>query len=276
LDSNREYFGRVRAVGGVWSGIYASTYTWPNSVVDLKPVAASVATHAVKFNWGHGRNWANNTAYELVLTTGVGPARHEVKSLTTGMGVTDHEFGAGEGVVWANEEYTVSVKVVSADGNPSHNSGEVTSSTWTAILQPQDLRVITETTDNMTVGWFDTKPVVSQTIANSPNTEYEVFRVDGASISLGRIKQPVTNEFLIGSLTPNKLFGVQVKALSNVGNLWLPVQASTQGVTRAMVPNPGLFRLYTTSATLNWDVNTNPVGTGYRVEMDVKIRLIRH
>jgi uncharacterized membrane-anchored protein len=280
LDSNREYFGRVRAVGGVWSGASASTYTSPVQPQSLRPkaVASGDKTSHVAYEWGHGTNWVAGTKYELVLTTGTGVGRHEVKRVETDFGVTDYEFDESQGVVWANANYDVSVKAVAADGDSSHDSAVVSASTWTAVLGPQGVGMAGAMDNDITAAWVGTTTVGGVEIRNRPGTEY-VVKWGTSSGDYGSNSVTVSGDGPLFSkslkdaagsdLTPNTAYYAEVtaKAAAVVGGWGDEHSIEVVGVTLATVPVAGGYTLHKESGTVVWTANGNPVDTEYVVKM---------
>jgi predicted DNA-binding protein with PD1-like motif len=272
LRPNQMYYGHV-AVKVTGSppvyGARANAYAYP-AVPDGLVAKAVVGDPRgnVRFGWGPGGNEVDGTAYEFEVAKDAEFIDSMTGVVSIGAKVFEHEVSVPE----SNRKYFAHVRAVASDGvsGPSEwTAGAV--STWTAVVGAQGLSVVGATTESLGVTWGGDLG----SIRNGAGTQYKVVwssnggtsddwtgSLPGVPLVLGAGGEGVR------SLLANTTYTIFVKTLRGSGSLWGEVEERVDGVTEALVPAIVSYDLHTTSVTVNWDENGNPIGTEYAVEFD--------
>jgi hypothetical protein len=264
LDPNRRYFGHVGTKAGTSAPVFGtviSTYTYPATPTGLVPVATAMgATRRITFSWLSGENEPTGTRYQLELARDnefVDP----VGTYPVGFGQTVLEVPVD---LEANREYFAHVRAVGNVGDGIMSGWSLSASTFTAVAAPSGVTVDSDT-NTLKVVWVGG----DGTATNASNTKYKLtWETGGISSSLTSAPGALT--LTASALTPNTTYTLTVAALPGTGSFW-PDGVTLVGdrVTLAKPPLAGSYTLFTSSASVSWGNNENPLGkTLYRVEVD--------
>ncbi|MBK8576638.1 MAG: fibronectin type III domain-containing protein [Elusimicrobia bacterium] len=266
LQSNHMYRARVQAVNGNLSN-ELSTYSWPSTPEQVRSVALPFAdaTHQLKFEWDHGNN-VPTTAYAVTLSTGEGIEKHVIRDqVPTNAGVKSILFDETDGVVWANQKYSVEVQAQSSFDAGLY-SGSLSTTAFTAPLAAENFGTLAVTSTTVSVHWD--APAVGG-VGNSPNSTYLLrWRSDAQALQGLPYSQESSFQKELDSLNPNTTYYIDVVTIPTAESSWVgPVVAGVWATapTKATLNLGGLIP-HPSSMTVQFNGNNNGLNTRYRVD----------
>jgi|GEM_PF-3149487 len=237
----------------------------PPTDVHFSPVAGGDATHRLKVEW---TDLKNNplTEYEAVVSTD--PSLANGFPIRVPAGTKLCEFYPPAFPILANTKYFVGVKALAASRNVLEDSDFTKGvSTFTAVLQPQNLTIEKKGPDKLTLVWADFTSMAK----NPETTGYQVSWSSGGPVYIdSKIDRdpdsPGWITFTAGNtmpLSPNAVYHLSVKALSNDESSWGDRSTETTAVTLAWPPVISSFKPEINLATVTWSPGDNPLSTRF-------------
>lgn len=268
LESNTLYKASVTAFNRLGTNNYSDAasrvlfppfYTAPNTPGSAAFLATADPTSKVKVGWAaNGNNPL--TQYRVEISTDNFASLVAAQTLSA----TEYIFEAPIHDILANQEYFVRIKALPIAGSDKTESAyAVLGSTFTKPLEARVLSV-TPAALTMNVGFSSTSASGIQ--KNNAATRYEMTWPPAVGNRFP-LQSPTLSHNIVG-LTYNTTYTVTIRTEANVTGGWSDVSISTQRVTLANEPifNAGATVLSTSSISVAWSRNSNPVGTLFEAQ----------